>query len=152
MKFEVRVGFVEIEYGVKMVGDCMIENGDETLGEMLIVGMTRTGREPPEAAAAAAAPALRFLLPADAAEAAAELPPPPPKIPKAEPVTGPAAMRCVLNRFAKADGAATADAIDVSDEVALVNTGFEKRGTCETAISGPDIPVTSVELPLVSTP
>lgn len=61
MKFDVNVGFVEIEYGVRMVGDCIIENGEVTVGVTLIVGMTRIGFDPPEAAAAAAA--LLFLRP-----------------------------------------------------------------------------------------
>lgn len=56
-----------------MVGDCIIANGDEIVGETLIVGMTRIGAglgAPPEAAAAAAA--LRFLrCPVAAAAAAA---------------------------------------------------------------------------------
>lgn len=68
MKFDVIVGFVEIEYGVRMVGDCIIENGDVTVGVTLIVGITRNGFGALALAAAAAA-ALLFLLPAAADEA-----------------------------------------------------------------------------------
>lgn len=62
MIFEVRTGFVEIEYGVSIVGACIIEKGDVKVGETLIVGMNLAlaGLELADAAAAAA-PAARFL-------------------------------------------------------------------------------------------
>lgn len=72
MKFDVITGLVEIEYGVRIVGDCIIENGDATLGVTLIVGIILTGAGfAPDAAAAAAD---RFLRPAADAAAALELP------------------------------------------------------------------------------
>lgn len=65
MMFEVRVGFVETEYGVRMVGACIIENGDVMVGVTLIVGtnFTLAGFEDDADAEAAAAPAPRFLRP-----------------------------------------------------------------------------------------
>lgn len=67
MMFEVRVGFVETEYGVRMVGACIIENGDVMVGVTLIVGtnFTLAGFEDDAdaEAAAAPAPAPRFLRP-----------------------------------------------------------------------------------------
>lgn len=144
MKFDVKVGFVEIEYGVKIVGDCIIENGDEILGETLMVGITLTGLEPLDAAAAAAA--LRFLRrPADEAEAAAAEPPPVCITGRAPLTTGLAMIRFTLNIA----GYAT---VFVIGTVADVITGLEMIGSCETAKSEPDRPVTAVVVPVVMGP
>lgn len=70
MRFDVMMGFVEIEYGVRMVGDCIIDQGVLMVGVTLIIGMGRAGRDPLEAAAAAA-PALRFRRPSWFVDAAA---------------------------------------------------------------------------------
>ena len=63
------LGFVEIEYGVRMVGDCIRENGEERVGVTLIAGITRAfgGLAEADEAAAAAAPddGLRFFLPSN---------------------------------------------------------------------------------------
>lgn len=68
------------------MGDCIIENGEVTVGVTLIEGITRTGAGLGALAAAAAAAALRFLRPA-AALAAADLDPP---------TTGPETTRLLL--------------------------------------------------------
>lgn len=66
---EVKMGFVEIEYGVRMVGDCMMEKGVVMDGVTLKAGTHRIDFGPEDAEAATA---LRFLrLPAIAAAAAA---------------------------------------------------------------------------------
>lgn len=55
---------------MRIVGDCIIENGEVTVGVTLMVGITRTGAGLLDEAAAAAA--LRFLRPEAEAAAAAE--------------------------------------------------------------------------------
>lgn len=84
IKLDDITGFVEMEYGVKMVGDCIMDQGELMVGVTLMVGMTRGGVEEP-AAAAAAAELLRLRrLPAKApaklfpARAAAPTPTGPP--------------------------------------------------------------------------
>lgn len=58
IKLDDITGLVEIEYGVRMVGDCIIDHGELMVGVTLIVGITRAGLAPPAEAEAAAAPAL----------------------------------------------------------------------------------------------
>lgn len=60
------IGFVEMEYGVSMVGDCIIDHGVLIVGVTLMVGIGRDGFDPLEADAAA--PELRFLRPTDVDE------------------------------------------------------------------------------------
>lgn len=62
-------GLVEIEYGVRMVGDCIIDHGELIVGVTLIDGITLTGRAALEAAAAAEE-ALRLRRPCMAVTAA----------------------------------------------------------------------------------
>lgn len=62
MKLDDITGFVEIEYGVRMVGDCIIDHGVVIVGVTLIVGITLAGLAGALADAAAAA-ALRFRRP-----------------------------------------------------------------------------------------
>lgn len=130
MKFEVKTGFVDIEYGVSIVGDCMIEYGELTLGDTLMVGITLTGAGlGPDEAEAAAAPAERLRRP---------------------PMMFPVCTLCWL----KYDGhceACTEAAVPIG-AVADVMTGFVTTGTCETARSAPDMPVTSEDVADVSTP
>lgn len=63
MKLDDITGLVDIEYGVNMVGDCIMDQGELMVGVTLIVGITRTGAGAAAADAAAAAAALRLRLP-----------------------------------------------------------------------------------------
>lgn len=65
---EVKMGFVEIEYGVRMVGDCMMEKGVVIDGVTLKPGTHRIDFVPDDVEAATA---LRFLRPPAIAAAAA---------------------------------------------------------------------------------
>lgn len=101
---------------MRIVGDCIIEKGDWTVGVTLMVGITRTGAGLPAEAAAAAAPALRFLRPA--APAALILAPGTP------PTTGPAMTRLTL-KLSKPVGDAIGTAPVFVWAVAVVTTGLE---------------------------
>lgn len=100
----------------------------------------------------------RFLRPELAAAAAAAAPPEPPAgaaptpaAPKLPPTTGPAAMRFVPKKL----GVPTVEtplATELVCAVAVVTTGLDMIGTCDTAKSGPDMPVVSKVVPCVSTP
>lgn len=69
--FEDMTGFVEMLYGVRMVGDCIMDQGELMLGVTLIVGTNFTAGLAAEAAADA--PALRFRRPWAVAKTAAPL-------------------------------------------------------------------------------
>lgn len=118
-RLEVIDGLVDIEYGVRIVGACIIENGDVIDGDMLIDGMWRI-LAAVAADAAAAAPALRLRrLPATVAvEATFETG-----------ITG-----ALMRELEKASTRLPVGAINIP----------ETRGACETAKSEPDNPVTSV--------
>lgn len=61
IRLPLRIGFVEIEYGVRIVDDCMIAMGDEIEGLTLMLGMNLRAAGLAADAAAAAAAALRLL-------------------------------------------------------------------------------------------
>lgn len=126
-----------------MVGDCIMEKGDETLGETLMVGISLRVLAGALAAAAAAA-ALRFFLPEAAAAADADPCPTLPKPAPKPPTTGPLTMR--FAPIPRPNGEKTGEARVFIWAVAVVTTGTVCRGTCEMAKSEPDIPVTCVEV------
>lgn len=120
------------------MGDCIIENGEVTVGVTLMVGITRTGAGLLADAAAAAAPAPRLLL-RPAAPAALILGP---SIP---PTTGPEMILLELKLpIPRGDAMGTAPVLVWA--VAVVTTGLEYNGCCETAKSEPDWAVTSEDV------